>query len=249
MTVRLFPALTLVAFTLPAAARGQDEEARAVVARAVRAHGGDKFLQIKAVQSTGKATIGALGVKVQTTDARWVQFPDRIKSATQLTVNGITLSMGFIYDGKKGWIQAMDKVQDMDDMTLKEMREQTMFLEQVYLLRFVKDKGCKLSLVGEGKVEDRPALGVRLECKDRPAINLYFDKQTHLLVKTERPTKNPGGADVVEEKFFKDYKAVDGIPRPFRVVVRHDGLPFAEWEAIEQQVLLEPFAENFFAKP
>jgi hypothetical protein len=249
MTVRLLLALTFAVFTLPAAARDQDEEARAVVAKAVRAHGGDKLFRVKAVQSTGKATIGALGVKVQTTDARWVQFPDRLKSASQLTVNGVTLSMGFIYDGKKGWIQAMDKFQDMDEMTLKEMREQTMYLEQVYLLRFVKDKGCNLLLVGEGKVEDRPAVGVRLECPGRPAINLYFDRQTHLLVKTERPTKSPAGGDIVVEKFFKEYKAVDGIPRPFRVVVRHNGLPFAEWEAVEQQVLLEPFAENFFARP
>jgi hypothetical protein len=197
-------------------ARAQEDEGRALVARAVRAHGGDKLLKIKTVQTRGKATIEALGVKIQTTDERWVQFPDRIKCATQFTVSGVTLTMGFIYDDKQGWMQALDKVRDMDAATLKAMREDTLFLERIVMLHVQGEKGGKWSLVGEAKVEDRPASGVRLECAGHPAINLYFDKETHLLIKTERRTKDPGGQEVTEEKFFKDYKEVNGVWRPGR---------------------------------
>jgi hypothetical protein len=31
--------------------------------------------------------------------------------------------------------------------------------------------------------------------------------------------------------------------------VRHDGRPFAEWEATEQQVSETAFADDFFARP
>jgi hypothetical protein len=104
-------------------------------------------------------------------------------------------------------------------------------------------------VVGESQVEDRPALGVRLECAGDQPINLYFDAKTHLLVKWERRTKSPGSQEITEERYFKEYKDVNGIPRPFRVVVQHDGVQFAEWEASEQQVLETAFAENFFARP
>jgi hypothetical protein len=249
MTVRISCGVLVALFLAGARAHAQEDEARAIVAKAVRAHGGDKLFKIKAVQTAGKAMIEALGVKLQTTDERWVQFPDRIKWATQFTAAGVALSMGFVYDGKKGWIQALDQVKDMDAETLKSMREDTVFLERVAALQFAKEKGCKLSVVGEGQVEDRPALGVRLECDGHPAINLYFDAKTHLLVKWERRTKSPAGQEITEERYFREYKEVNGIPRAFRVVVRHDGVRFAEWEATDQQVSETAFAENFFARP
>ncbi len=52
-----------------------------------------------------------------------------------------------------------------------------------------------------------------------------------------------------EKRFFTDYQDVNGVRRPGRWEIRHDGRRFAEWEATGQQVQATPFADGFFARP
>ena len=46
------------------------------------------------------------------------------------------------------------------------------------MVKLVKDKGYELALIGEVKVEDKPAIGVRVSVKGQKDINLFFDKQS-----------------------------------------------------------------------
>ncbi len=226
------------------------DEARALVERAVKAHGGDKLLKAKAVRYKGKMSHDVMGVKQTVPTETWVEFPDRFKKVAQFDVNGETFTMTYVYDGKQGWEKVQDETEELDAKTLKELQAQIPHDERIVTLTFLNDKGCELSPLGEIKIEDRPAAGVRVECKDRPAINLYFDKATSLLVKVERRgAYGLSGEEVNEERYFKDYKEMNGVKIATQIVANHDGRQCLEMEVTEYEVRGEGFGETFFAKP
>jgi hypothetical protein len=62
-------------------------------------------------------------------------------------------------------------------------------------------KRFTLATLGEIKVEDKPALGVKVSRQGPRDVDLYFDKRSGLLVRTEWPasrTTSPG-QEVTEE--------------------------------------------------
>src|SRR5207344_2967017 len=53
----------------------------------------------------------------------------------------------------------------------------------VALLRPLRSKGYTLTATGETKVNQRPALGVRVTRTNRPDVHLFFDKEFGLVTK------------------------------------------------------------------
>ena len=78
------------------------------------------------------------------------------------------------------------------------------------------NKGFQLASLGEIKVDGKLAIGVRVSHKGHRDINLFFDKDKGLLVKSEMTVKDPmaGGKEVTQETLYSDYKEVSGVKRP-----------------------------------
>ena len=103
-------------------------------------------------------------------------------------------------------------------------------LKVVKLTPLVKDKGYELSLIGESKVEDKPAVGVLVKSKDHNDVSLFFDKETGLLAKLEHRTTDPtSGKEVTEERIIVSYgdKGEKGVLLPKEVAhqARRGGVP------------------------
>lgn len=113
----------------------------------------------------------------------------------------------------------------------------------------IKDKGFDLSLTGEIKVGDKPALGVRVSAKGQKDITLYFDKTTGLLAKLEHRVAEGGtGNEVTEERIVVEYKKNDaGIPLPKKLVIKHDGKDFLVADVAEAK-MLEKLDDSYFTK-
>jgi hypothetical protein len=157
-----------------------------------------------------------------------------------------------VYNGDKFWINVNGMDIPLDDKFKDEVKEQV-YQEKVGSLVFLRDKekgkGIELSPLGEVKVEGRPAVGVRLASKGHRDINMYFDKTTGLLAKTEaRVLDFMSQQEVTEEKIFTDYKEKEGLPRPNKVLMNRDGKKFLELEFTEIK-LLDKLDDSTFAKP
>ncbi len=73
------------------------------------------------------------------------------------------------------------------------------------------EKGYELSPLGELKVDDRPAIGIKIIQKGQPDLDLFFDKETHLPVKISFLCKeNADSEPVLHAYFFSGYKDADG---------------------------------------
>jgi hypothetical protein len=228
--------------------QGQDGEPRAILDKAIKAHGGAKKLAaIKAMQIKGKGKIYQPMEAAFTAEIS-VQLPDKLKLSVDLEINNMNFAFVQVFDGKKGWQGITGMIKEFDADEVKEAKEQA-HVEEVESLIVLKDKSYKLSALGEAKVGDHDAVGIQVTKKGRRDVNLFFDKKTHLLLKAEYRALDPSKQEVTQEKLFLDYKDVGGLKSPGRMVVNNDGKKFLEIEITETNFMETPFDDSVFAKP
>jgi hypothetical protein len=228
--------------------QGQDGESRAIIDKAIKAHGGAKKLEaIKAIQLKGKGKIYQPMEATFTAEISQ-QLPDKMKLSVDLEINNMNFAFVQVFDGKKGWQGIAGMIKELDADEVKEAREQA-YVGEVETLIVLKDKSYKLSALGETKVGDQDVVGVQVTKKGKRDVNLFFDKKTHLLLKAEYRALDPNKQEVTQEKLFLDYKDVGGFKSPGRMVINNDGKKFLEIDITETTPMETPFDESVFAKP
>jgi hypothetical protein len=228
----------------------EDAKARAILAKAIKAHGGaDKLNKLKASVIKNKGKFYGMGDGIDYTGETSVQLPDRIRTEVEGKVGDQDFKFVQIVNGDKGWRKLGDNVEDMAKEQLAEAREQ-MYVQGVIHLSPLMDKSYKLSSLGEMKVGDRSAIGVRVEHKGFRDISLFFDKDNSLLLKSETRGKDPmrGGEEFTATTTFGDYKKVDGIMAAHKLEIQRDGKKYVESEVTEVK-FSEKLEDSVFAKP
>jgi hypothetical protein len=233
-------------------ARAQDDEARALILKAVKAHGGKETLKKHlGAQAKYKGDVEVMGVKAKVEGEIFINFPDRSKNVIGVEINNMKVDIQQGFDGKVLWISVLGKTQEINDKDLIAEAKENMHAEQVAGLIDLDTKDYKLAPLGEMKVMDKPAVGVRVSREGKRDVNLWFDKQSHLLLKSEHRGKdpfNPMGGEANVEKYFQGYKAVMGIQTPARMEVHTDGKKMLDMEITETRYH-ERLDDTYFAKP
>jgi hypothetical protein len=231
--------------------RAADDQPKDVIAKAIKAHGGEEFLtKNKAAISKGKGKITIPGVgNVDFAQETAFMLPDKLKESLEISINGQNLSLITLVNGDNYSIEANGTAVDLDDTMKETLKNVSHMLKLGRLVALTTDKGFELSLIGEDKVEDKPAIGIRVVCKGKKDINLFFDKVTHLLVKLEYRTNDPFTKNEInEERIIAEYsKDKDGVPKPKKVIVKHDSKTFLELEISEVE-FLEKLDDSQFKK-
>jgi outer membrane lipoprotein-sorting protein len=231
--------------------RAQEADVKAVLDKAIAAHGGaDHLAKNKAVSMHTKGKLhGVVGDSVDVTGDIASQLPDRFRFEMSVTVMGMDFKITQVVNGDKGWIVLNDKVMELTKEQLAEGKEQ-MHVGAVARLVGLRDKAYKLSALGDAKVEGKDAVGIRVEHKDHRDVSLYFDKKTGLLLKTETRAKDPmaGDKEFTSETIYGDYKKVDDAPVAHKITVKRDGKLFLESENSDVKVS-EKLDDSTFEKP
>ncbi|MCI0641609.1 MAG: hypothetical protein L0Y72_25330 [Gemmataceae bacterium] len=198
--------------------------------------------------SKNKGTIYVAGLELEFTQQIWVQYPGKFKEVMDMTVMNNAVKVTTVFDGKEGWIKA----NDMDIKVEKELLEefqQVAYWMSLGQLKGLNDKGVKLSPIGEAQVNGKPAIGVKFSKEGKKDIDMYFDKATYLLVKTERRALDfMSGQETTEERIIQEYQDVGGQKMAKKVLMLRDGKKLLEAEVLESQ-LVERFDDGEFAKP
>jgi hypothetical protein len=203
---------------------GPAEDPRAIVEKGIKARGGSDLLAVRpAVYTRFKEKIKApakgdkgppeKGTSVTTCDIETFAQPGRRKTA-------ITFRPGFrvvdVIDGENSW--QVDNVGQFHEDTgeSRDFRKQSSssaYADRVMrLLPLLQDSSFTLSALGEARVAGRAALGVKVACKGKPDVSLFFDKQSGLLVKYAVRVPMPSlKSDVLEELVFSDYREIDPV--------------------------------------
>jgi hypothetical protein len=229
-----------------------ENAARKIIDRALKAQGGEATLmKSRAVTMKGTGKFYGMGDEGIPFTGEWaVQGDDQMRFVVEGKVGDQTFKLVKVINGAKGWVQLMDgKATPMDKETLAEEKEQ-IYQNWVAALAPLRDKQFKLAPLGEVKVGDRAAAGVRVSRQGRRDVNLYFAKDTGLLLKSEATIKDTegGGKEMTQETLYDAYKEFQGIKQPTKLTIRRDGKRYVEAEISEMRFegKLDP---GLFAKP
>ncbi len=241
-------AMLSVAFLAAVPVRADDADARAIVDKAIKVMGGEAELgKWKAFTSKIKGDIHTQGLKIAFTGDLATQGADQEKISLELDIDGQKFPVVEVLNRTRGWVKIAGETTEMDRETLAETLEQA-HAGWVTSLVPLKDKAFTLATVGDVQVDGKPAVGVRVSHAGRRDVNLFFDKATHLLVKTEARVKDDeSGKEMTEETFMHGYDGKD-VQTALKLTVERDGELYLEAELFDAK-LEEKLDDGVFAMP
>jgi len=226
-------ALLWAAGTAPlAGAAAPPGEVDRIVALWAAATGGmDRIHALAAVRMTGKIAFGGGAPNPFTVE---VARPGRIRTR-------VTFPQGDwlqVYDGKRGWIVSpFAKSPVAVPMTPEELANAPEQADiEGPLVDSVK-KGVRLALEGKEQVQGRDAWKIRVTRSDGVVRYLDLDAATSLKVRWEGEL-GAGADKKMNASLFSDYRTVDGLSFPFRIVSGIAG------EAPAQEIVFEKIEVN-----
>jgi peroxiredoxin len=166
---------------------------------------------------------------------------------TRVAVAGDAFNLTLVLDGDRGWLKLGERVMDLPREAIDEQRERLYCEGVVQLAPILADHACRLALIPDTKLGDQKVDGVRVRSEGHRDVRLYFDAQTHLLLKSETEI-NEQGKEIAQETLMQDYAEVDGVQRPRKIFIRWDGVERAEREASDFHES-DPADSAAFAKP
>lgn len=178
-----------------------------IISHYVQAVGGKKaLLKIKTIREKGTVTFPAIQQKGEI-EFVW-QTPDHYLFGATIEGYGTTQT-GF--DGKQGWsIRQDSKLRDVTGLELSQLRREADFYRPLHLSQIYKS----LSVKSVEKVNNRDCYAVEAATPEGGVETLYFDSETGLLTKIDRPMASTLGTEPMQV-YYDDYREVAGVQVPF----------------------------------
>jgi hypothetical protein len=241
--MRTLLAAALIGNAAPVSA-GEREDALTIIDQAVKAHGGaDALTKCRTAVRTSTGLLYQGEMKISFNDELTLNLPDQWRDSVEIEKKGrFTIAI----NGDKGWQAVSGTVTDIGPERLKELREEIYVLGLETLTPLQKE-GFDLTPLPEIKIADRPAVGVKASSKGHADAKLYFDAQTHLLVKIARSAQE-AGLKLEKEYLFGDHKDFDGVKLPTRQMELLEGKPVMELTSASYKFPAKP-DETAFTKP
>ena len=246
----LIGALTGLAALLvnPTISRAADDPA-AIVDKAIKALGGEELLaKTKVAQWKAKGTMHAFGMKMPYVADYAFAAPDKLRFDVTGEFGGQKMSFSAGTDGTANWEKSGDTLQDMAKKKAEAFQHNLYSMSVAHLLP-LKNKDFTLANADDIKIDDKPAVGVKVSKKGHPDVTLWFDKATGHLVKYQTPMWDEfSDKEVMQEVFFTGYGKIGDRMCFGKLSIKRDGQQFLE-EELSDQKSLDKIDPKLFAKP
>ncbi len=182
--------------------------AEVVIRNYIDAIGGEKKLKkVKTLKTVMNSKIRGADLQITVAQAKPGKF------ATIVNVNGMVMQK-ITYDGKTGKTSGMQGNKELTGDELKEIKEKAQIFSVINYL----SGDYKLKLTGIEKVNDRNAYVVEITSPDGKTSTEYYDTENFLRLRSITTTKNPQAGELTSINDYSDYREVDGIKFPFKIV-------------------------------
>jgi zinc protease len=221
------PAVPLA--SVPATPESRDKAA-AVVAKAVKAHGGLAALAaIKDWHTKGSLWLNVGSANLDGQYSETVQLPSRRRM--EMAIMG--QNMVQVLDGDSAWASASGRLVPVSKDQLEAMRQGT-YTNPVRLLTTLSEPKADIRYAGTDTAFGKTADVVEWNRPGGRPARVYIDSASGLLVLIEQPELSPLGSGWVPvRRVYTDYKTVGKVKFPYTVTV------YANGEKAVQQSLAE----------
>ena len=250
MRSALFLLVGLVFAFAPAVRADDAADAKAIVEKAIKARGDKPDSKFTAMTWKDKGKFTGGGFTLPYT-ADWAfQAPDKYRFALVGEIGDAKINLKVVVAGEKAWEAEGDKVREITGQKLEYVRGEAYQLWVASLTPLVTDKGFTLATAKGKDVAGKPTGAVKVTRDKQPAITLYFDKDTGLLVKREVTVKDEfqNWKEVLDEAYFADYKESNGVKHFTTLKIVRDGKTMIE-STLSDAKEAEKLDPKLFEKP
>jgi hypothetical protein len=239
--IPLVTMLSLVA--LPS--RADESQVNQVLDKAVKALGGqEKLAKASAFTWKAKGKVTIEGNENDFHGESTVQGIDHFHSTFEGEFNGNPFKALTVLSGDKGW-RKFGEIQEMDPDAVKNEKRTVYLMVIPTTIVPLKSKDFKVRSAADEKINDKPAVTLKVTGPDGRDFTLSFDKESGLPVRMVATVAGWMGDEYVQEVHYSDYKDFGGLKRPTKVLVKRDGEPFVTQQISEFKVLDKVPAETF----
>lgn len=196
------------------------EDARALLERAIEAHGGAARLERTKrghLKGNIEASQGNAAFKVELEET--FDLPDRYRRTVTGSVNDTPFHVDMAVTGKAGWVR--DGTGPAHAGSVRQQLPLTQHWHAILaMLLLLRGKDIDLTPLPDETKEGRKFAGLRATSR-QGSSDAYFDKSTGLLARSKRAMPELlGGKEGIVESFYDDYRDIKGIhyPMKFRFV-------------------------------
>jgi hypothetical protein len=197
---------------MPAASAAK---AKAIMAQAITALGGDTYLKVRNSDCKGRAAqfehSGGVVGYVQFHDYR--QMPD--KSRMEYGPKGNIVNL---YAGKEGWTLDRGGVSDVPAQDMADYQETSNTDVNTILRSRMNDSSLGFRYSGADVVDLKQADWVEIADHEGHTIRIAFDRKTGLPIRTVVSQREAETGDRIQRStYYNSYHLIDGIQTPFQV--------------------------------
>jgi hypothetical protein len=245
----LLPALTMGLLVGLAGRAAAQDDAKELIKKAIAAHGGaDKIDKFKGARAAAKGSVSLMGMDLEFTADTISQFPDKQKITIKLDFGGMAATVIQTVNGDKASLSFNGMSMPLPDAQKDSLKQSCAIQKMMNLTPLLSDKGYELKAIPGVKIGDKETVGVEVKGKDlKDPVKVYFDKSTNLIARVEHKGLDPMGMNEINQEItMSDYKDVQGVKKPMKTVVSHDGTKFME-QNVTKLELVEKIDDKEFA--
>jgi hypothetical protein len=242
---RFLGAAFLVVLTAYTSARADEQAAKVILDKAIKASGGEERLsKTKAFTVKGKGKIVVDGTDIPFSFQTTAKGIEQYRSTYEGEADGEKFTGATVIDGDKGWRKVDDDVQKLEGESLDNEKRIAYLEVAPTLLTLLKGKGFKLDLAAEEKATS----GIRATGPDGKEFTIRFDKESGLPIRLSGKVVDEEGQEFTQETTFEEYREFDGIKLATKSSITKDGERYIEVEGMELKVL-DKVESDTFAEP
>lgn len=220
--------------TPPAGEGDPIAKAKAVLARAIEAHGGMETLarnRMDRVRLKGMMVVQDREVPFEAETV--MNLPEGFRNQVTLMAGtqGQTVLVQLMHKGKASlFFNGM--AQPMPQSQLDEFRETMLIQQAMRLVSLAGESGFSLEWAGQGLVNDRLVDWLLVRAEGRRPLRMSFDRETGYLVRTSH-TVLVGGKPVLQEETYGDFRKLGAYKRPIKMITTRDGKLLVEAQLVD----------------
>jgi zinc protease len=218
-------------------ARGQG-----VLSTAAQAAGGKALAAVRTIQVTETGHVNGPQGQLTLDEVIQLAYPGRIHSDISILGQKIVQ----VLDGRQGWMAAGPQSAALPSNQVENLRRRILLTEGIGIYQAALAGTAKAQWLDEEQAQGRKLIALHWNT-ETGQIKLYVDPVTHLIVGASYNASTSGG-NLETLEFWSDFRTVDGLQLPFRMVGYQGGVKFMD-VTVKQIKVNVPVDPKLFAKP
>jgi len=200
-----------------------------ILKKAIQAAGGiEKFKQIQNFTIVTQSELGRSKTALKVTET--IQLPNKTKQVMELATGSRTQ----VLYGSRSWKQINNDVSVLSALEKREM-ERGLFRDVINLFQNFDSATLRIHYAGQEILDGQTSHILEIKNLEGDFFNLYIDAETNIVRKKIYRGAPEVGLATMQET-YSDYKEVEGILLPYRILVEVNGKTFTKSEVLEVKV-------------